>query len=131
MTTRHFITLLASASIALAQSHGVHPKARPEFDRGAVDQSMRLGPMALVLSKTHAQQAALDRLLQAQQDPTSSQYHRWLTPEEFAAQFGAPAGQAERLSRWLEAAGFEGVETARGRDYIVFHGTAGTVAKAF
>src|SRR5436305_10839689 len=30
----------------------------------------------------------LQSLLKAQQDPKSAQYHKWLTPAQFAAQFG-------------------------------------------
>ncbi len=35
--------------------------------------------------------AALDTLLAQQQDPTSPQYHRWLTPAQFASSYGPAA----------------------------------------
>src|SRR5205823_2678495 len=58
----------------------MHPNARAEFDRGAVDSSMVLRSLTIVLKPAAAQQADLEQLLAEQQDPPSPNYHRWLTP---------------------------------------------------
>jgi len=44
--------------------------------------------MLLVLKRSDAQEASLKQLLDAQQDRTSAQYHKWLTPQAFGARFG-------------------------------------------
>src|SRR5262245_40349930 len=49
--------------------------------------------------------AGLDRLLAAQQDPASSEYRRWLTPQEFGRRFGASPRALKRVERWLRADG--------------------------
>jgi subtilase family serine protease len=58
--------------------------------------------------------ARLDRLLAAQQDPTSPDYRRWLTPQEFGRRFGASPGDLRRVERWLRDAGCR-VRRASGR----------------
>ena len=45
-----------------------------------------------------AQQAALDRLLADQQTPSSPNYHKWLTPEQYADRFGLSS--ATTSPRW-------------------------------
>src|ERR1700753_2829628 len=48
----------------------------------------------------------LDALLKAQQDPKSSQYHKWLTPAQFGAQFGPDKATIEKVANSLIARGF-------------------------
>lgn len=105
--------------------------ARAGFDEGAVNASTRLERMLLVLESTPAQQAALDALVEAQQDPGSPHYHEWLTPAEFGAQFGVSDGQVAQVTGWLAGHGFTVEEIAAGRRLIAFSGTAGQVAGAF
>src|ERR1035438_10375191 len=67
----------------------VHPMAKAENERGPLAGSRSLPAITLVLRPTTEQRADLDRLLTAQQDPGSPDYHRWLTPEQYADRFGA------------------------------------------
>src|SRR5689334_10928357 len=62
----------------------VHPNALPENDQGRVDASLTLPYVTLMLKPSADQQAALEQLLAQQQDPASPNYHRWLTPEQYA-----------------------------------------------
>ncbi len=87
--------------------------------------------MLLVLQSSAAQQAALDALVEAQQDPSSPQYHQWLTPAEFGAQFGIDSSELAVVTAWLAAHGFTVEEISAGRRLIVFSGTAGEVTSAF
>ncbi len=65
-----------------------HPLARPEFDRGPAPANLPLDRMLLVLKRSAAQETALQQLLDDQQRPSSPRYHKWLTPQQFGAQFG-------------------------------------------
>lgn len=110
--------------------------ARNEFDEGAVDEGVigtntRLDRMLLVLQSSAAQQAALDALVEAQQDPGSPQYQQWLTPAEFGARFGVDDQQLALVTAWLAAHGFAVEEISAGRRLIVFSGTAAQVSSAF
>jgi subtilase family serine protease len=108
-----------------------HPLARAEFDLGPVDAETRLDRMILELQPSAAQQAQLDILVEAQQDPTSPLYHQWLTPAEFGARFGASVTQLQQVTTWLTIHGFAIDEIAANHRQIVFSGTAAQVAATF
>jgi uncharacterized protein (TIGR03437 family) len=109
----------------------VHPMAQPRFDQGAVEPAFRLSYITLVLKKTDAQQAALEQLLQQQQDPASPSFHDWLTPEQYADRFGLSQNDLDRISAWLKSEGFTVEYVARGRNWLAFSGTAGQVQATF
>src|SRR5581483_5312325 len=75
--------------------------------------------------------AALDRLLAAQQDPGSPQYHRWLTPAEYERRFGVTQEQFDRLSRWLVGEGFQVTGGSPAEGVIRFDGSALAIVRAF
>jgi Pro-kumamolisin, activation domain/Bacterial Ig-like domain (group 3) len=110
---------------------GIPVQAQSQFDRGPVDPSMKLDYITLLTAPTQAQKKALDKLLAEQQDPHSPYYHKWLTPEEYADQFGLSSSDINKLTTWLTSQGFTIVRTARGRNWIAFSGTAALVEKAF
>jgi len=112
-------------------SGNVHPQARPEFDQGRVSSDVTLEYLTLALEPSAAQEAELDRLLAEQQSPTSSSYHRWLTPEEYADRFGASVEDANTTVAWLRAQGLTVHAVSRGRTWIAFGGTAAQLEAAF
>lgn len=114
----------------VALRSGAQPLARAEFDRGPVDPSRNLGYVTIHLAPSAAQQAALERLLEEQRDPSSPDYHRWLTPEQFADRFGASSHDIAEITRWLESEGLNIEHPARGRNWIAFSGTAERVGRA-
>ena len=108
-----------------------HPLARAEFDRGPAPASLVMDRMLLVLKRSPEREAALEKLLAEQQDRSSSNYHRWLTPEEFGQQFGPSDQDIETIISWLRSHGFQIAEVSKGRTVIEFSGTAGQVQAAF
>ncbi len=131
LAQRARITEAIDNSRRVRLSGHMHPLARAEFDRGRVDPSMPLESLNLILKPSANQQEALNQLLAAQQDPSSPDYHRWLTPEEYADRFGANPGDISQVTQWLEQRGFHVTAIARARNWISFSGTAGQVASAF
>jgi len=109
----------------------VHPLARAEFDRGAAPASLALDHMLLVLQRSPQQEAALASLAAQQQDRSSPNYHKWLTPEQFAAQFGAADSDIQKVTSWLQSQGFQVNFVTRGKNTIDFSGNAGQVLQAF
>jgi subtilase family serine protease len=73
----------------------------------------------------------LRQLLAEQQDPLSSKYHAWLSPEQFGEQFGASKEDIAAVTRWLESKGFEVNDVAPGRRTIEFSGKVGQIESAF
>ena len=109
----------------------VPPKAQPHYDQGAVDPSMRLEYVTLQTQPTPQQQQQLQQLLAQQQDPSSPNYRKWLTPEQYADRFGLSRNDINKLTSWLQSQGFSIVQAARGRDWVAFSGTAGQVQYTF
>lgn len=108
-----------------------HPMARPEFDRGAAPASLPMKRMLLVLQRSPEQESALRTLLDEQQDKSSPNYHRWLTPEDFGRKFGPADQDIQVVTGWLRSRGFNVARVSKGRTIIEFSGTAGQVQDAF
>jgi subtilase family serine protease len=84
-----------------------------------------------VLKRRPDQDAALVTLLEPQQDLSSPDYHRWLTPDEFGSRFGASGEDVQAFTGWLQLHGFDVAGASRGRLAIEFCGTARSVEQAF
>ncbi|MGD0434852.1 MAG: protease pro-enzyme activation domain-containing protein, partial [Bryobacteraceae bacterium] len=109
----------------------LHPLARPEYDGGAADPSTKLTFLTLLLKPSAGQRSDLAQLLAEQQDPTSPNYHRWLTPEQYADRFGVSSDDLAKIKNWLEQQGLQVTGVARGRNWVSFNGTVGQVQQAF
>ena len=111
---------------------GTHsPLARAEFEAGRVPASTKLEGMTIVLGRSAAQEADLQTLLVAQQDPNSTQYHKWLTADEFSARFGVADTDAAKVEFWLQQQGFTLQGRSRSNDRIQFAGTVQQVESTF
>jgi len=66
-------------------------------------------PIAVILTLDLRDRASADALIAAQQDPSSPQYHVWITPEEFQGRFGPLPEDLQAAADFLEAHGFTGV----------------------
>src|SRR5438477_4343072 len=112
----------------LFRLHGnTHPLARPEFDIGGAPASLPMQRMLLVLRRSPEQESALRKLLDEQQDKSSPNYHKWLTPEEFGQQFGASNQDLQVILSWLQSHGLRVDKITRGRTLMEFSGTAAQV----
>jgi hypothetical protein len=107
------------------------PRALAANDTGAVDPDMQLHGITLILSRTAAQQTALDTLAAGQQNPGSPSYHRWITPAQYAAQFGVADADIATVQKWLEQQGFATDSVSHSRNRISFSGTARQVRNSF
>src|SRR3984893_13307518 len=109
----------------------VHPKARAEFDQGAVADAQPLTRILLLLQRSAEQEASLRQLMEQQQAKNSSNYHTWLTPEQFGKQFGPADADVQAVTDWLTSHGFQNIKVAKGRTVVEFSGNAGEVRRAF
>ena len=109
----------------------ISPRARAEDDQGRVAPSLVLTHITLALAPSAQQQADLTSLLAAQQNPASADYHHWLTPEQYAARFGASDADLGQIQSWLQAQGLTVTGVARGHNWVSVDGTAARVEQAF
>jgi Pro-kumamolisin, activation domain/Bacterial Ig-like domain (group 3) len=128
---RSRITQAVDNDKRITRRGNVHPLARPEFDQGIAPDSLPANRMLLVLQRGPEQQAALDSLMEEQQVPSSSDYHKWLTPAEFGQMFGPSDADIATITNWLTSQGFQVDKVGAGRTAIEFSGTAGQVRTAF
>ncbi len=111
------------------QGH-IHPRAVPEYDQGPVAPSFEIPNVTIVLKQSASQQAALDQLLADQQDPSSANYHRWLTPQEYADRFGASQDDINKIVSWLGDQQLKVIAVGQGRNWVTFTGAASAVENA-
>ena len=109
----------------------IHPRARPEDDQGRVSPSLKMSYVTLELAQSASQHADLEQLLKDQQTPGSGNYHRWLTPEQYADRFGVSTDDINKIEAWLQGQGLTIAAVARGRNWIAVNGEAATVESAF
>ncbi|HEY2470716.1 MAG TPA: protease pro-enzyme activation domain-containing protein [Terracidiphilus sp.] len=102
-----------------------------EFDAGRMPSNTRLNGMSIAFNRTAAQQAGLEALLAAQQNPSSPFYHQWLNPDQFAARFGMSQADLDKVQTWLQQQGFSIDSVARSKNMIRFSGTVGQLELAF
>ena len=132
-----FLVLFICA-IAFAQNSGrvtltghMHPAAIAANDLGRVDASLTLQHVEIFLKASTARQADLTSFLAQQQDPNSPNFHKWLTPEQYADRFGASQQDAANVAAWLKGQNMTAIEVARGRNSISFTGNVRQIESAF
>jgi len=119
------------SSRMIALPGNLHSFARAEYDQGPVEATLPFSSVRLVMAPSPSQQAALDQLLAEQQDRTSPNYHKWLTPAQYADRFGLSQNDINKINLWLVSQGFSVIRVANARNEIMFSGTAAQIQSAF
>ncbi|MFZ1084780.1 MAG: choice-of-anchor D domain-containing protein, partial [Terracidiphilus sp.] len=116
----------------LTTIHGnTHPALRRAIDMGRLPPSTEMADLVLVLTRSEAQQAALEALNKEQYDPASPLYHHWLTPDQFGAAYGVSPYDLNAITNWLQNHGFTIQEIPPSHTSIRFSGNAAQVESAF
>ena len=108
----------------------VHRLAQSQYDQGAVNPAMSISGVTMLVKLAPDQLADLDNLIREQQNPSSPQFQKWLTPEEFGDRFGLSRNDESTLTAWLASQGLD-VSTSRGRNSLEIRGSAAQVSQAF
>jgi len=104
----------------------VNPAIRSANDQGALAPDTEISYAALLLAPA----PGLETFLAEQQDQSSPEFRKWLTPEQFADRFGLTANDTGRIVQWLRSQGLTVHDVARGRHWITFSGSAATMSRA-
>ena len=75
--------------------------------------------------------AAATLFAQAVSTPGSPQFHRYLTPDGYAARFAATPADAGAVESWLRSQGFTAVGADPQRSYVQATATVTTINRAF
>lgn len=120
---------ISNSATVVLRGH-VSPRARAAVDQGPVAASFPLPMITMYLAPSSSQQTSLDQLLATQKDPGSANYHKWLSPEQYADQFGVSPNDIARITEWLRSQGLQLEHVARSRTFVQFSGSAEQVEAA-
>ena len=132
---------IVAAGLAAAQSADAAPAGRhtvaassPQVTRGAVDKGAAAKTAAQSLRiylAPNGGEDALEAAVAAISDPASATYGKFLTPDQFHAQYDATAAQVKSVKSFLKSEGLTpGAVEAHGR-YITATGDASAAEQAF
>jgi subtilase family serine protease len=107
------------------------PEANAQNDRGVVSDGFRMDHMLLQLKRSPERDAALKQYADELHDANSTNFHKWLTADQFAERYGVAQEDVDTVTGWLKSQGFwvDGVQLSGLT--IEFSGTAGAVRSAY
>jgi len=123
--------------LSLAQSEHEGSVVLQDHRPSALSHAHRQNPadpklsLDLTVGLTLRNQAELDNLLIAQQDPPSPLYHRWLTPQEFTDRFAPTQNDYDATIEWLHQQNFSITGTWPNRLLVNARASVAKVDKAF
>lgn len=106
------------------------PRLQGAQDMGVLADTQILTHVNLVLKRPADRQAALDRLVNDQQDATSPSFHKWLTPADLRA-YGPDAADVTKVVSWLQSHGLTVNRVSPAGMSIDFAGAPSAVGAAF
>jgi hypothetical protein len=109
----------------------VSPKIKGATDLGVADASQPSGRLLLQLKRSAEQEADLQSFLQQVHQPTSPNFHKWLSPSAFGQRFGAADSDIEQVKGWLQSQGLSVASVSASKGAIEYSGTVGQVNAAF
>jgi len=107
------------------------PEATAQNDRGIVSDDFPIDHMLLQLKRSPEREAALVQYIDQLHDPQSPNFHKWLTPDQFAEQYGVAKEDLDTVTTWLKSHGFTIDGMTPSGLKIDFSGTAGLVRSAY
>ena len=128
-TSRRLITQTVDESTSVRLAGNTRPEANAANDRGPVPDSFPIEHMQIQLQLPAEKEQELEQLTRELEDPTSPNFHHWLTPDQFREDFSLAPEDIDAITGWLESHSFI-VNVIYPRS-IDFSGTAGQVRDAF
>jgi len=129
------LSVVAAVWIALTAAASAAQNSAPLIDNRPLDTMALIlharaeQTLKLQISLQLRNRVALDHLLVALQDPTSPQYHQWLAPAEFDADFGRTSQEVQTITNWLTGQGFQILSTTPKKLDVLGH--VGDIERAF
>ncbi len=109
----------------------VSPHLASMRDIGVASDDLTIPGVSIHFGLTPEQRFDLDRLTRDQQTPGSARYHRWISPEEYAQQYGVGEVDLALIEAWLQSEGFSHFILNRSRSALHFDGTSRQFQRVF
>jgi subtilase family serine protease len=130
-TVAPLITTPVSDTDLVTLRGNTHRLAQPGFDQGLAASNRPLERLMLLLGRSAAQDEALSAFNERQSDPSSPDYHHWLSADEFGRLYGPADADVAAITSWLESHGFRIDRVNTGKVTLEFSGTVAQVQDAF
>jgi subtilase family serine protease len=124
--------MLAIAQPVPAQTISLHGNVAPDaIALSPVGHADPATVLTMGITLMPRNQAEVNALIAAQEDPKSPQYHKWLTTGEYARRFGPTEQDFNAVAAWLDRSGFQITGGSQQEGIVRFSGSVATVEKAF
>jgi subtilase family serine protease len=130
-SARSIITQKIDEGKLVTLDGNTRPEATANNDRGALPFDTRMEHMMLQLQRSPEQEKALRQYIDELETPSSPNYHKWLTAQEFGERYGLAQRDLDTITGWLTGHGLTVNVVYTNRVLIDFSGTAGQVHEAF
>ena len=100
-------------------------------DRGRLDDATRIEHMFLLLQRAPEREEALVTMIDQLHDRKSVNFHHWLTPEQFGANYGVGDADIKVIQSWMESHGFQVNQVYPNHMMMDFSGSAGQIRESF
>ncbi|MGW3039882.1 protease pro-enzyme activation domain-containing protein [Kitasatospora sp. NPDC001159] len=131
------VSLGVSTAQAAPTPHATPRVALPNTVNPAVAHSEKKGDVpaeqqiSVAVSLKLRNADALDRFLTAVATPGAPEFGKYLTPEQFTAQFGPTQQDVDRVKAYLAAQGLTVGDVSANRQVVTAHGTNAQISQAF
>ncbi|MFC6645339.1 protease pro-enzyme activation domain-containing protein [Granulicella cerasi] len=125
------VTAAVNNSDRIALAGSLRKDLAHATDLGTASTSLTARNAMIVLERSAAQEADLEQYLGDVQNASSPSFHKWLTPAEYGARFGASSDDIAAITGWLQSQGLTVVKTSPAANVIVFSGSVGQLQNAF
>jgi subtilase family serine protease len=128
---RQLVTGRIDAKVLTTLRGNTRPEANLQNDRGPVSADLQLDHLMLLLQRPPELEAQLTKFIDDLYNPSSPNFHKWLSAAQFGQQFGPAQSDVETVTRWLESEGFTVNVVYSNNMFIDFSGTARQVEATF
>ena len=105
--SRALITSAVDENSRVTLEGNTRPEANAQNDRGILADNFALEHLQLLLHRPPEQELALQQFIEELHEPSSPNYHQWLTADQFGSQYGVAKEDIAAISAWLTGHGFK------------------------
>jgi hypothetical protein len=117
--------------VTVRGSRSLKAKALAATDTGVLADSKPIRNMSLVLNRSADKQSRFDAYVNQLNNPSSPNYHKWLTAQQIGSMFGPAQSDIDQVTKWLTSQGLTVNRAYPSRTMISFSGPASAVNRAF
>ena len=126
-----FCFCVLTASLSAQQRQAVQTRAAAPADAKPVGRLPAAQQLSLAITLPLRNQGQLQTLLQQLEDPTSPNYHKYLSVAQFTEQFGPTVAQYEQVIAFAQSYGLTLTHTAANRVLLNVTGSVTNIEQAF